>query len=84
MIKFITDSPALFIPEEKILAITDLHIGIENQIYRSGITIPSQVDKLKENIDYLLKQTHASKLVILGDLKHEVPGTTFQEKERNT
>lgn len=79
MIRFISDFPALFISEKKVLAIADLHIGVEQQIYQSGIIIPCQIEKFKERIDYLLELTQASKLVILGDLKHEVPGISFQE-----
>jgi hypothetical protein len=79
MIRFISDFPALFITEKKVLTIADLHVGIERQIYQSGIIIPYQIEKFKEKIDYLIKLTKASKLVILGDLKHEVPGISFQE-----
>ena len=79
MIRFIKDFPALFIEEKKILAIADLHIGLQYELSKSGINIPSQTKKMKENIDYLLNLTKASILVVLGDIKHKVPGMSWQE-----
>jgi len=79
MIKFLYSQPALYIPEEKVIIIADLHIGIEYEIFQSGITIPSQVERLEKRIDSLLKQTKANHLVILGDVKHQVPNISWQE-----
>ena len=76
-IKFLTE-PALLL-DNKILVITDLHIGLEHEIYKSGITIPSQLEKLKERMDKLLKQTKAKHLVLLGDVKHQVINISWQE-----
>jgi len=76
-IKFLTE-PALLL-ENKILVIADLHIGLEYEIYKSGITIPSQVERLEKRIDNLIKQTKAKHLVILGDVKHQVPTISWQE-----
>jgi len=78
-IKFITNYPATFIKDKKILVISDLHIGLETQLLRSGIKIHKQVEKFKEIIDKLIELTNASTLIILGDLKHKVPGAYFQE-----
>jgi putative SbcD/Mre11-related phosphoesterase len=76
-IKFLTE-PALLI-ENKVLIIADLHLGIEYEIFRSGITIPSQIERLEKRIDKLIKQTKANHLVILGDVKHQVPTISWQE-----
>ncbi|NIM47369.1 MAG: phosphoesterase [Candidatus Aenigmarchaeota archaeon] len=76
-IKFLTE-PALLL-ENNILVISDLHIGIEYEIFKSGITIPSQVEKLEKRINNLIKQTKAKHLVILGDVKHQVPNISWQE-----
>jgi putative SbcD/Mre11-related phosphoesterase len=75
-IKFLTE-PALLIG--KTLVLSDLHIGIEHEIFQSGITIPSQVERLEKRIDNLIKQTKANHLVILGDVKHQVPNISWQE-----
>jgi putative SbcD/Mre11-related phosphoesterase len=76
-LKFLTE-PALLL-ENKILIVADLHIGLEHEIYKSGITIPSQVKKLEERIDKLIKQTKAEHLIFLGDVKHQVPTISWQE-----
>jgi hypothetical protein len=77
--KFIKNFPALFIEEIKTLVIADLHVGIEYELYKSGIKIPSQVAEMKNNIFDLIKQTKSKQLIILGDIKHDVPGVSYQE-----
>ena len=79
MIRFIKKHPALFISEIKALVIADLHIGISYELYKSGINIPSQVKQMKKTIGKLIKQTKAKRLIILGDVKHDVPGISVQE-----
>ncbi len=79
MIRFIRDYPALFIPKEKILVIADLHLGLEHEFFKAGIVIPPQSEKFKKLIDSLIKQTKARTLIILGDIKHKVPGISFRE-----
>jgi putative SbcD/Mre11-related phosphoesterase len=79
MIRFIRDYPALFIPKEKILVIADLHLGLGHELFKSGIVIPPQAEKFKKIIDYLIRQTKAETLMILGDIKHKVPGISFRE-----
>lgn len=76
LMKFLTE-PALLIG--KALVITDLHLGIEYEIFKSGITVPSQIERIEKRIDKLIKQTKANHLVILGDLKHQVPNISWQE-----
>lgn len=73
------DHPALFISEEKILVIADLHIGLEHELYASGIVIPPQAEKFSKLINKLIKATKAKTLVIVGDVKHEVPGISYRE-----
>jgi len=77
--KFIQNSPALLIEEESTLVIGDLHIGLAYKIYRSGINIPRQLPSIEKRLEKLLKKTKAETLVILGDVKHEVPGITYPE-----
>ena len=79
MVKFLYNYPAFYIPEAKAVVITDLHIGIEYEIFHSGITIPSQVERLEKRIDELIKLTRAKQLIILGDVKHQVPTISWQE-----
>jgi len=78
-IRFLTDIPALFISDKKILVISELHLGLEYDLYKSGIRIPSQRRKFEETIEQLIKLTKAKTLIILGDIKHKVPGSTIRE-----
>ncbi|MBL7170357.1 MAG: metallophosphoesterase [Candidatus Aenigmarchaeota archaeon] len=77
--KFIQNSPALLIEEESILVIGDLHIGIAYKLYKKGVNIPSQLPDIEKRLEKLLKKTKAETLVILGDVKHEVPGINYPE-----
>ncbi len=78
-IKFLTE-PAILLEPDKILVIADLHIGIEHDIFKSGITIPSQIEKIQSRIEKLIKETKAKHLILLGDIKHQVPGVSWQEQ----
>lgn len=80
VIKFLTDYPALFISDKKILIISDTHVGLEHELYKSGIIIPPQAEKFQKIIDKLIKMTKAKTLIILGDLKHKVPGISYREE----
>lgn len=79
--KFLTNEPALLLGRGrgKVLVIADLHIGIEHEFWKSGIRIPSQIDRMRERIERLLRLTKPQRLIILGDLKHKVPGLSWQE-----
>lgn len=81
MIKFLTDYPALSIVEKKILVIADLHLGLEYELYKSGIIIPSQAEKFQKIMDKLVQMSKAKTLVILGDIKHKVPGISLREEK---
>ncbi len=77
MLKFITNEPALLFNKNLVLA--DLHLGIETQYRKSGIKVLTQIEKLKSKVESLIKQTKPKRLVFLGDIKHQVPGVSFQE-----
>lgn len=71
--------------EEKVLVfggtlvIADLHIGIEQELAREGVRIPSQVARMGDRILELIERFNPERLVILGDLKHNIPGVSWQE-----
>lgn len=75
--KFLTGKPALVLG--KTLVIADLHIGVEYEYYKSGIRIPSNTENMRKDVENLIKLTKAKNLVILGDVKHKVPGISRQE-----
>jgi putative SbcD/Mre11-related phosphoesterase len=79
--RFVKDNRAVFLEDLEALVIADLHIGLEYDLYKSGIRIPKQTEKMKEKIKGLIEKTKAKRLIDLGDVKHAVPGTSFQEKK---
>jgi putative SbcD/Mre11-related phosphoesterase len=83
-LKFVTGEPALMLAGErssdKVLVIADLHIGAEHEFRQAGIKMPSQTKKMLDKLIGLIKHTKATRLVILGDVKHKVPGLSFQEE----
>ena len=74
-------SPALLlkISNERALVISDMHLGIEHELAGRGISLPSQLSKVKARITELLKKQRVDRLIILGDVKHNVPVTTWHE-----
>jgi putative SbcD/Mre11-related phosphoesterase len=75
--KFITGQPALIVG--RTLVVSDLHIGIEHDFRRSGIKVPSSTETMRKSIEGMIENTGAKNLVIIGDVKHKVPGITMQE-----
>jgi putative SbcD/Mre11-related phosphoesterase len=75
--KFITGKPAMLVGKD--LVIADLHLGIEREFYKSGIKFPSQTGKVRGLLDGIIEETKPARLIILGDVKHKVPGISLQE-----
>lgn len=61
------------------LIIADLHIGLERELSKNGLHVPSQLRKMEARIVELLRSTGKEKLIILGDLKHNIPMVSWQE-----
>lgn len=82
--KFLNERPALLLDElgQRTLVISDLHLGMEFEIYKKGISIPPRMDKQKERILGLVDETGAERLFLLGDVKHNVPKVSVSEKEK--
>lgn len=64
---------------EKTLVIADLHIGYERKLEKKGVHLPSQTEKMVENVIHKLEKNEFNKLIIVGDLKHNIPQATWQE-----
>jgi hypothetical protein len=74
----IPDRPVLkVVGEETALCIGDLHIGIEADMRFRGIVVPSQTHRMERELKELAEGI--DRLIIIGDVKHQVPGTTRQE-----
>lgn len=62
----------LFLKEEKILIIADLHIGYEESLNKQGVLLPRfQFADLIKRLKRILKQVKPKLIIINGDLKHE-------------
>jgi putative SbcD/Mre11-related phosphoesterase len=63
---------------DEYLIIGDLHIGIESHLRSKGFHLTSRTDDL---FDAVIKASNdeASRLIVLGDVKDSVPGSTKQE-----
>jgi uncharacterized protein len=58
----------------------DLHMGLEHELWLGGVSIPSQTEKILERLLRSLDEIKPDKLLLLGDVKHNVPKTSWQEK----
>lgn len=67
---FITNYPAMKIRDW--LVIADLHMGLEHEIFKGGIRV-SQIDDIISRTTELIRITGARNLLLLGDVKHNVP-----------
>jgi len=59
------------------VCVSDLHLGIEVQLRRSGFNIPSQAPKMLDALVRLADK--GDKLLILGDVKHRIPAVSYRE-----
>ncbi len=82
MISPLLNEPALVVENAfKTLVLADVHLGIEWELYQSGFSIPSQVEKRKMRIRVYIENVKPERIVLLGDIKHNVPVTSWQEKQ---
>jgi len=77
---FIENGPALLVEQEqRVLVVADLHMGIESGLERYGVHITSRSTARAERVIACIKETEPDLLLLLGDVKHNVPVTTRQE-----
>ena len=77
----VINEPALFIQDKRILVIADLHIGIESELIESGVNVESQTNKMIDHLSSLCKKLNPKKIVLLGDIKHNIPSSTIWERK---
>ncbi len=75
----VPDAAAILV-DDRILAVADLHIGIEAALFEAGVSLPSQTRKIGRRLRELLETTHSRTLVLLGDVKHFIPGVSPVER----
>ena len=76
----IIDEPALLFKEKKLLVIADLHIGIEKELRENGLQVPSQTNLMEQRLISLLETNTIHDIILLGDIKHNIPSSTIQER----
>ncbi|MEM2108972.1 MAG: metallophosphoesterase [Candidatus Odinarchaeota archaeon] len=81
ILKPIPGRPALLLAgkERRLLCIADLHLGIETTFIERGINVTPQSEWLAENILSIAEKVNATELLIVGDLKHNIPINTVLE-----
>lgn len=70
---------ALLLREGPVLVVGDVHVGLESDLRRAGVNLPSQTERMRERLARLVRGTAAARLVVIGDLKHRIPYSTRQE-----
>lgn len=76
----ILNEPAIFIKNKKILVIADLHIGIESELREHGLNTSSQTHTLTNHLVSLCQIYKPKEIILLGDVKHNIPSSTIQER----
>lgn len=76
--------PAVFFPENDLLVISDLHLGLEKTMTFKGNYIPqNQLEQMKEEIKEAKDITGADRILVNGDLKNQFK-TSYSENEEIT
>ncbi len=78
--EFIASGPALVIDLDiRLLIITDPHFGIEADLAIHGVHLKSRTTERLERIKECIRSSDADRMIILGDVKHNLPVTSRQE-----
>ncbi len=63
---------ALYLKKEKILIISDLHLGYEEALNKQGVMVPRfQFKEMINRLKSILEKANPELIIINGDLKHE-------------
>jgi len=77
-LKFIYAEPALLY--EKTLVVADLHLGIERSIF--GNVEVDFFGACRDRLFEIIDETRCEELILLGDVKHDIPNMQFPERGR--
>jgi hypothetical protein len=73
----IPDRLALEIEDARAVCVGDLHIGLESELRSKGVHVPSQTHRMERELIHL--SPGHERIILLGDLKNKVPGSSRQE-----
>ncbi|KAF5046180.1 hypothetical protein DSECCO2_473530 [anaerobic digester metagenome] len=77
---FIESGPALLVEQDRrVLVVADLHMGIESGLERHGVHIASRSAVRIARVVACIEEMKPDLLLLLGDVKHNVPVTSRQE-----
>ncbi|MBP7120950.1 MAG: metallophosphoesterase [Methanolinea sp.] len=77
---FLDRGPALIVEESiRVLVVGDLHLGIEADLSRHGLHIRSRSRERMDRVVSCIDSEEPDLLILLGDVKHNVPLTSRQE-----
>lgn len=80
--KTIDSLPALYHPELDLLALSDMHLGLEGAMTSDGNYVPKhQLEGILEDIEKLKEETDASRILVNGDLKNEFKTSRYAESQ---
>jgi putative SbcD/Mre11-related phosphoesterase len=66
-------------PTERVLLISDLHIGWEVALAKEGFHIPSQTPRFLKRLRQLIMTQKPTRLIITGDVKHTIARIEMEE-----
>lgn len=76
----ITNDRCLWLENEGTIVIADLHIGLESALEADGLHFPRfQTEDMRESLIGIMDRYSPSRVVILGDLKHDFSRNVGQE-----
>lgn len=81
MLKPVSPYAALLIENgsERVLAVSDIHLGWEASLAGEGVHIPSQIIKLLRRLERIISLVKPDCLIMLGDVKHAVEKIELEE-----
>jgi putative SbcD/Mre11-related phosphoesterase len=66
--------------ERRVLVAADLHLGLEHEMWLGGVSIPSQTGRILGRLKHSVEKIKPDLLLLIGDVKHNVPRTSWQER----
>jgi putative SbcD/Mre11-related phosphoesterase len=77
-LRLVPNEPALLMEgDDPILVVSDLHLGYERALEARGVHVPEQTRVLADRVKSIAHENGAKRLVILGDVKHDVKGSSL-------
>jgi putative SbcD/Mre11-related phosphoesterase len=79
LVSFIVGEPALLIKKERIILVSDLHLGIEERLREKNFYFPQASERMGEKLFDIYKKHKAKEIILLGDIKESIGYPTLSE-----